>query len=278
MPMSQREAAVDRHDRMMREEREQAERLRSDRADVDIWKGNAGRFRPLDIAEDPAVGPLAGIAGPNGIAIDVGAGGGRHTVPLARRLRQVVAVEPSPAMRVVLEEAVASAGLTNVTVVPEQWADADVDPAELVFAAHVTYGIQQIEPFLRKVDRTATRAAALVAFANPPQQFVAPFWKAVYGEERLRLPCRDELLAVVREMGAEPKLIDLPPQEVRSFGTPDEAFADLRRRVYAGIGTLAEQRLRDAIPALTIERDGELWPREAKPNPMSIIWWTPVGM
>lgn len=273
-----RETAVERHDRMMREERDQAERLRSDQADRDIWKGNATRFRPVAEADDPAVAPLAELAGPGARAIDVGAGGGRIAVPLARRLREVVAVEPSPAMREVLAEAIARAGVTNVTVVPDPWEAAELDPAELVFAAHVTYGIQRIEPFLRKLDRSATRHAALVAFAEPPQHVVAPFWRAVYGEARLRLPCRDELIAVLRELGAAPALIDLPPQELRPFGAPDEALADLRRRLYIGTGTPAEARLREAIRELTVERAGELWPRDARPNPMSIIWWAPAGM
>jgi SAM-dependent methyltransferase len=276
--MNEREPAVERHDRMMREEREQAERLRSDRAEPDIWRGNAGRFRPLPEIEDPAVGPLADLARPDGRAIDVGAGGGRHVVPLARRLRAVVAVEPSPAMREVLAETIRSAGVTNVTVVPARWEDADVAPADLVYAAHVTYGIQRIEPFLRKIDRTATRHAALVAFANPAQHVVAPFWKAVYGEDRLRLPCRDELVDVLRELGAEPELIDLPPQDVRPLGTPDEAFAELRRRLFIGSGTPAEARLREVVPALTVERDGEVWPRESEPNPISIVLWAPAGM
>ncbi len=269
--------AARRHDRMMRDEREQAERLRSDRADADIWRGNAARFRP-DVNEDPAVAPLAGLAGLDGTAIDVGAGGGRHAVPLARRLRAVVAVEPSAAMREVLAETIRHEGVTNVTVVPEPWEDADVEPADLAFAAHVTYGIQRIEPFLRKIDRQATRHGALVAFANPPQHVVAPFWRAVYGEERLRLPARRELIDVLLELGANPAEIDLPPQEVRSFGSPEEAFGELRRRLYIGVGTAAERRLREEMPELTVERDGELWPRAAEPNPASIIWWTPAGM
>lgn len=270
--------AAERHDRMMREEREQAERLRSDRANRDIWRGNAARFRPVDDTEDPAVVRLANLAGPDGTAIDVGAGGGRHAVPLAGRLPHVVAVEPSPAMREVLSEAIRRAGVANLTVVSERWEDADVEPASLVFAAHVTYGVQRIEPFLRKIDRMATRHAALVAFADPPQQFVAPFWQAVYGEERLRLPARDELVDVLRELGANPELIDLPPQEVRSLGPADDAFPDLRRRLFIGAGTPADERLREAMPELTVERDGELWPREAEPNPMSIIWWIPTGV
>jgi hypothetical protein len=181
-------------------------------------------------------------------------------------------------MRAVLVEAIARAGVLNVTVVPERWEDAEASPVELVFAAHVTYGVQRIGPFLRKMDRLATRLAALVAFANPPQHFAAPFWRAVYGEERLRLPCRDELVDVLTEMGASPEQLDLPPQPARSLGLPEEAFDDLRRRLYVGPGTPAEDRLRAAMPNLTIERDGELWPRAVQPNPMALILWQPVGM
>ena len=272
------ESAVERHNRMMREEREQAERLRSDYADRDIWRSNARRFRPEGRAEDPAIEPLVRLAGSMARAIDVGAGGGRIAIPLATRMREVVAVEPSPAMREVLAAEVARSGIANLTVVPSTWSDADVEPAELVFAAHVTYGVPDIEPFVRKLDRLATRRVALVAFAEPPQHFVAAFWREVYGEERLRLPCRDELVAVARELGADPELIDLPPQELRSFGTAEEALGELRRRLYIGEGSHHEARLREAIAALTVERDGELWPVEARPNPMSIVHWQPAGM
>jgi 2-polyprenyl-3-methyl-5-hydroxy-6-metoxy-1,4-benzoquinol methylase len=267
------ETAVARHDRMVREERDQAERVRTDQAGRDIWKGNARRFQPVEETIEPAVSPLAELAGPDARVIDVGAGGGRIAIPLARRVREVVAVEPSAAMREVLAEATARSGVRNVTVVPDRWEDAEVAPAELAFAAHVTYGVQAIEPFVRKLDRLATRHAALVAFAEPPQHFVAPFWRVVYGEERLRLPCREELLAVVRELGGEPASIDLPPQAPRSLGAPEEAFRDLRRRLYIGEGTTHEAALRDAIDSLTVEQDGELWPRDARPNPVSIIWW-----
>ena len=77
--MTERETAVQRHDRMMREEREQAERLRTDRADPDIWKGNqdtvkigfardvlvtvpkgvAGKLKPVLERKDPLMAPVA---------------------------------------------------------------------------------------------------------------------------------------------------------------------------------------------------------------------------
>jgi SAM-dependent methyltransferase len=274
------ESAVARHDRMVREEMEQAERVRST-ADVpaDFWQTLAKNFRvPADRSADPTPEALAALIGPDDRVIDVGAGGGRITVPLARRCRELVAVEPSPAMRAVLEEEIARHGVRNIRIVPARWEEAVVEPAALTFAAHVTYGIQAIEPFLRKLDAAALRHAALVTMTDPPQTPLAPFWRAVHGEARLRLPCRDELVAVLRELGADPEVIPLGPAPVLPLGPPAEALDLLRFRMVVGPGTPGDDRLRRAIDRLTEERDGLLWPRGAPPNGRSIIRWDPVHL
>jgi tRNA/tmRNA/rRNA uracil-C5-methylase (TrmA/RlmC/RlmD family) len=61
------------------------------------------------------------LTGPQDGVVDVGAGAGRFVIPLARRVRQIVAVEPSEAMRTALARDVQPAGLTNVQVVPQRW-------------------------------------------------------------------------------------------------------------------------------------------------------------
>lgn len=277
--MTQNESAVARHDRMIREERLQAERVRSDRGGSgDIWGPMAERFRPAEEKQNPAVDALAELAGADGRAIDVGAGGGRLAVPLAGRLREVVAVEPSPSMRRVLEEEIEHRGLSNIRIIAGSWEDADVDEAELAFASHVTYGVQRIEPFLRKMDRVSTGYGALIAFANPPQHMLAPFWQYVYGEERLRLPTRGELLAALRELGAEVETTELPPMPVQPLGTPQDAYDELRRRLYVGDGSPLEARVREALCELAVERDGLVWPAQAVPNERSMIYWRAGAM
>jgi len=272
-----RESAVARHDRMVRDEMLQAERVRSTAGvPTDFWQTLAGNFRvPADPAADPTPEALAALIGPDDAVIDVGAGGGRIAVPLARRCREVIAVEPSPAMRAVLEEEMARHGVRNIRVVPDRWEDAVVEPAALVFAAHVTYGVQAIAPFLRKLDGAARRHAALVTMTDPPQSPLAPFWRYVHGEARLRLPCRDELLAVLRELGAEPEVLPLGPAPVLPLGPPAEAVDFLRFRLVVGPGTPADVRLHEAIDRLVEVRDGLLWPRDARANERSLLRWTP---
>jgi SAM-dependent methyltransferase len=209
--------------------------------------------------------------------IDVGAGGGRIAVPLARRVRELVAVEPSESMRDVLAQAASAHGLQSIEIVASTWQDADVAPADLVFAAHVTYSVPRIEPFLCKMDRSAIGNVALVTFSDPAQHVFAPFWKHVYGEERLRLPTRAELIDVLHQLDIDPQVDPLPLRTPGSFGTPDEAFELVRRRLFVGERTPAETRLHDAMTSLTEVRDGEVWPVQGTPNEISILSWEPTG-
>ena len=268
------EPAVARHDRMVREEKAQADAVAGRLPPSDIWQGRTGAFRPGEDDDDSQLlDALAALVGPDGVAIDVGAGGGRVALPLARRCRAVVAVEPSAAMRAVLDEEIARRGVANVQVVGERWEEARVAPAELVFASHVTYGVQHIAPFLEKLDRLALRHAALVAMVDPPQAALSPFWPLVHGEERLRLPCAAELLDVLHELGARPVVIELPALPPQPLSRSEGAIDELRRRLYVSPGSPADARLEAALPALTEERDGMLWLRERRPRERRLMHW-----
>src|SRR5437762_13032851 len=94
------ESAVARHDRMVREEREQTEAVARAQPSGDFWQGLAGRFRPAESERDAAdLDALTAMIAPDDVVIDVGAGGGRLALPLASRCGEVIAVEPSAAMR-----------------------------------------------------------------------------------------------------------------------------------------------------------------------------------
>ena len=99
--------------------------------------------------EDPVLRYLEPWLRPSATLLDVGAGTGRHTNPLARRLDWVTAVEPSQAMRSYIEPA------DNVTVIGSTWEDADPAPADLVICVHVLYPVAEPVPFIEKLERVA---------------------------------------------------------------------------------------------------------------------------
>jgi precorrin-6B methylase 2 len=95
-------------------------------------------------------------------ALDVGAGVGALTLPLARRLEAVTALEPAPAMRAELTANVERAGLHNVTCVPAGWGEAELPPHDLVLVANVAPIFDALPAFLEKVDAGARVAVAIV--------------------------------------------------------------------------------------------------------------------
>jgi SAM-dependent methyltransferase len=94
--------------------------------------------------------------------LDVGAGVGALTVPLARRVPRVTALEPALPM---LEELRASLGrnqVTNVTCIHGRWGEAPLPPHDLVLVANVAPIFEDLPGFLTAAEPLARRAIALV--------------------------------------------------------------------------------------------------------------------
>ena len=87
-------------------------------------------------------------------AIEIGAGPGTLTLPLAKRLGKITAIEPSPAMAGVLADNLAQRGLENVTLLRQRWEELDADAipcADAVIAGGCLYVFYEIDTSLRKM-------------------------------------------------------------------------------------------------------------------------------
>ena len=108
----------------VRANREQAERFRETQGG-DFYAPVSALFvaDPRRTGE-PALDVLAEQAGSNETWLDIGAGAGRYALPLAQRVREVIAVEPSASMRRALRTGMDEHGIGNVRIVPGAWPDA----------------------------------------------------------------------------------------------------------------------------------------------------------
>lgn len=95
-------------------------------------------------------------------ALDVGAGCGALTVPLARRLERVTALEPAPAMVAALRERLARARLRNVRILPQPWDEAAVSRHDLLVAANVPLPWDRAGELVAGMERAAARRIVLV--------------------------------------------------------------------------------------------------------------------
>jgi SAM-dependent methyltransferase len=204
--------------------------------------------------------------------VDIGAGSGRYLPHLSAAVREVVAVEPSPAMRAELEALVAEHGLANVQVVAAGWPEAQLEPVDVAISAHVLYSVADAEPFLHAMDAVARRACYLHLFFQHPISSLCVFWERLRGEQRLRLPSALEALCLLRQMGLRAGLQPVPLQSTLRYADADEALDDLRWRLRCLPDPARDALLKQAINELML-RDGEGLVPPGLPDEAAVVWW-----
>jgi methyltransferase family protein len=186
-------------------------------------------------------------------ALDVGAGCGALAIPLARHLRSVTALEPSPAMARALRGWAAEAGLGNVVVVEAAWGDVPVPPHDLVLCAHVGDLLRAGSAFLREGGRAARRLVVLVrdltSARGGDKFFYRELYPALLGRPYPSHSEADDPVGALRSLGIHPVVTEI---EYRS----DQPFADLDEAcefwmTYLG---LSGSRARDYLTAFLRER------------------------
>ena len=154
--------------------------------------------------------------------IDVGAGAGRHTVPLAARVEWVTAVEPSEGMRAHIP------ALDNITVVASAWEEAEVAPADLVISSHVLYGVEDVVPFVEKMERSARERVFIMLREGPVPHPANILRDRLSAEPLPRITRFSDLFMVLIQMGVRPDVTFISYPVVNRYASFDEAVADSR--------------------------------------------------
>jgi len=245
-------------------------------AQSDCWSGQAARFAVAAQRSPQMDGFMSFLLPklrPGDRLIDIGAGTGRYEPLLAAAVAELLAVEPSPAMRAQLGQRLADEHLTNVRVVADVWPTAEAAACDVAIAAHVLYGVREIEPFLRGMDSAASRACFLLLAFRHPSSFVSPFWERLYGVPRLPLPGALECLSALYQLGISAQLDLVPITSQLSFANQQDALDDLRWRLRAPAQPQYDRQIAAAIAELLMPTDdGRLAPRDM-PDQAAVIWW-----
>ena len=119
-----------------------------------------------------------------------------------------------------LQQGVAAEGIDNISVVKEVWAEARVEPADVVLGANVIYGVADIGPFLKKLESQARSRVLILAYMESPPSAAAPLWKMIHGEDRINMPAIPQLMEVLWRDGDLPRSGDVPTPGVEGHGRP----------------------------------------------------------
>ena len=208
---------------------------------------------------------------PPGSVIDVGSGAGAASLPLAPRLTELVAVDPSEAMLGLLADRAFARGLA-LRRVRGSWPEvADQVPvADVVTCHHVAYNVADLRPFLTGLTAHARRLVVLETTTVHPLVSLNDLWRKFHGLIRPDGPTSDDLLAILAAMG-----IVCQSLTWRRPGGPDypslAELADVTRRRLC----LPPERADDVADALVEagvdpERPADLG---SSGREVATIWW-----
>lgn len=228
--------------------------------------------------DDEVLDRLLALALPDDTWLDIGAGAGRYALPLALRVREVTALDPSPAMLAALREQAAGQGIANVRTIEARWpmpAPAAPPCADVVLIANLGYDVEEIGPFLDALEAAAGRLCVAVLADRQPSLPAHAFWPPVHGEERIGLPALGDFLGLLRARGRTPREARAPRQS-RGYPSRDELLGWLRNQLFLEPGSA-----RDSILAAELERrivlhaDGSVGLAAAAPLETGIVAWEP---
>jgi len=100
--------------------------------------------------------------------LDVGAGTGRLSIPMARLAKSVTALDQSAGMLSCLQENVASEDIKNIHCIQKNWqdvAEGELEQHDVVISSN-SLGVYDLKAALAKMDSLAKRAVYIFTFAD----------------------------------------------------------------------------------------------------------------
>ncbi len=265
---------------------EQVERLREVPDGDDFYAPVQALFRADPRrGDDPVLDRLRSLARPDDVWLDIGAGAGRYALPLALVAREVIAVDPSPAMLAALDEQAANDGIANVRTVEGRWPPepgsdlarsiGEMPCADIALIAHVGYDIERIAPFLAAMEQAARRLCVAVLMEQTPASAAGPVWERVHREPRVALPALPDFVELLQALGRTPAVTVLERTE-RTYPSRDVLEGFLRRQLWIADGGEKADRFRHAVDDLATETPDGWTLRDQPRSSVGVVTWAPA--
>ena len=135
--------------------------------------------------------------------LEIGPGSGAFTLALAPTVKEIVAVEPAPSMRTVLNRNLSKRNITNVKIVPsriEEVLQEEIGHFDLTLASHSLYNTKSIDMVLRSVIRLSRHFIILMG-TGESLKWRQALYQRFKGKDRIRPPQIGYFYPVLLEMG-----------------------------------------------------------------------------
>jgi SAM-dependent methyltransferase len=193
--------------------------------------------------------------GDGGAVLDVGAGAGAASLPLAGAVSRITAVDESEEMTRAFLEAAAAAGVEAAAVVGN-WPEVAprVEPADVVVCNDVLYNVQDLGPFALALTGHARRRVVAQITGAHPLATTGPLWRRFHDLDRPTGPTADDAVAALGALGLEVERGDWSTRSAGSFERYEDLVAFVRRRLC--LSASRDSEVAEALEPLSVREAG----------------------
>jgi len=205
--------------------------------------------------------------------IDIGSGNGRWTIPLARKVKKVTAIEPSQEMAEILVDNIKSAGLSNIEVISSTWEKVSIEKHDVSVCAHAMYNSPDLAGFTGKMERSSRQMCYLSVRIPPVNGVIAELSRMIYGRSH------DSANAIIAfnalySMGKLPNLLIEEGIINWTSNSYEEAFTRVKRHLSVESTTDYNDEIMAVLYRCLKLKNGQyIWPDGMR---SALIFWKPV--
>ena len=205
--------------------------------------------------------------------LDIGSGPGILSVPLAKTVKHVTALDPSSAMLRCLENNAQREGLENITLINKRWEDVDIgkdmEAHDIVIASH-SLTMLDLKGALIKMNEASDKAVYLIAGAGKQAWDYLELWPKLYGEPYVPGPDYIFIVNILYQMGIYANMEIWTNDSRQPVSSLDDAVQERLEYFEASLPG-AEQVIREHLSRTLVEENGVLMARRKTKTAM--IWW-----
>jgi SAM-dependent methyltransferase len=170
-----------------------------------------------------------------GSVLDIGAGGGAASLPLAPPAGLLIGVDERRAMLDVFAQGADRRGVRHTEIVG-RWPDVapNTPTADVVACHHVVYNVPDVAPFLAALNDHARRRVVVELTDRHPQSDLSPLWQIIHGIDRPSGPTADDAAEVATSLGYDVHLERFAGASLWNDAPRDERVTFARRRLCVG--------------------------------------------
>jgi len=210
---------------------------------------------------------------PDWSVLDVGCGAGTLAVPLAPRVADITAMDPSTGMRTLLEERCRNQGIDNICIVEGGWQDdwvaLGIGTHDVAIASRSLL-VEDLRGAILKLQKHARKRVYLATLVDD-----GPYDRGIVEAVGRKLSLGADYIVVynlLRQMGIYANAAFTVTRQEKSFADLEEAVDGLRWMIHA-MTPAEEARLREYLARCLVRENGRWRLPQARVVRWAVLWW-----